>query len=71
MSQFKINLPDDVAIELSAAGAELQLTPEAVAEDMIRRMIALRRIDRLRKEIQDKADPNQFSSEDEILEQIS
>lgn len=69
MSRLTLNLPDDIASELADAGAELHLTPEAAAEDMIRRMIALRRIDRLRRDVREATDSTE--TEDEILDRIS
>jgi hypothetical protein len=71
MSTLKLHLPDLVVSELALAAQELRSTPEAVAEDMIQRMIALRRIDRLRSDVRQAAGDAPPATEDEILNEIS
>jgi hypothetical protein len=46
-------------------------TPEAVAEEMLRRMIALQRFDRLRAEVRQAGGNSSAQSEDDILNEIS
>jgi hypothetical protein len=71
MSQLTLNLPDDVAKALADAGREVSRTPEEVAADMLRRMIAVRRFQQLSKEVREALGPNAPTSEEEIFEQIS
>ena len=71
MSTITLQLPDNLALELAQAGKETNRTPEAVAEEMLRRMIALQRFDRLRTEVRQVADNSSPLSEDDILNEIS
>jgi hypothetical protein len=71
MSTITLNLPDNLALELAQAGKETNRTPEAVAEEMLRRMIALQRFDRLRTEVRQVTDNSSPPSEDDILNEIS
>ena len=71
MSTITLHLPDNLAMELAQAGQETSRTPEAVAEEMLRRMIALQRFDRLRAEVRQAANNSPPASEDDILNEIS
>jgi hypothetical protein len=71
MSTITLHLPDNLAMELARAGQETSRTPEAVAEEMLRRMIAIQRFDRLRVEVRLAADSSSPASEDDILNEIS
>jgi hypothetical protein len=71
MSSITLHLPDNIALELAQEGRETSQTPEAVAEEMLRRMIAIRRFDRLRSEVRRAADNSSPQSEDAILNEIS
>jgi len=71
MSTITLNLPDNLAMELAQAGQETSRTPEAVAEEMLRRMIAVQKFDRLRAEVRQAADSSSPTSEETILNEIS
>jgi predicted transcriptional regulator len=71
MSTITLHLPDNLALELAQVGQETSRTPEAVAEEMLRRMIAIQRFDRLRAEVRQAADNSSPLSEDDILNEIS
>jgi hypothetical protein len=71
MSTITLHLPDKLALELAQAGRETSRTPEAVAEEMLGRMIALQKFDRLRSEVRQAADNSPPVSEDDILDEIS
>jgi hypothetical protein len=71
MSTLTLHLPDSVALELAQTGRETSRTPEAVAEEMLGRMIALQKFDRLRTEVRQTAANSPPLSEDEILNEIS
>jgi hypothetical protein len=71
MSTITLHLSDSLALELAQAGRETSRTPEAVAEEMLRRMIALQKFDRLRAEVRQSADISPPVSEDAILNEIS
>jgi hypothetical protein len=66
-----LHLPENLALELAQAGQETSRTPEAVAEEMLRRMIALQRFDRLRAEVRKAAGNSSPPSEEDILHEIS
>ena len=71
MSTITLHLPDRVVSELARAGRETSRTPEAVAEEMIQRMIALKRFDRLRQEVRQTAGETPPATEEDILNEIS
>jgi hypothetical protein len=71
MSVLTINLPDNVARELAQASREASSSPEAVAADMLRRMLAVRRFQRLAREVRASLGPDAPKTEEEIFEQIS
>jgi len=71
MSILTLHLPDSLALELARAGRATSQTPEAVAEEMLRRMIALQKFDRLRAEVRQATDNSTPFVEDAILNEIS
>jgi hypothetical protein len=71
MSTLTLHLPDHLALELAEAGRESSRTPEAVAEEMLLRMIALQRFDRLRADVREFWPEPKPPSEDDILNEIS
>jgi hypothetical protein len=58
-------------LALAQAGQETSRTPEAVAEEMFRRMIAFQKFDCLRAEVRQAAGNSSPPSEDDILNEIS
>lgn len=71
MSPITLNLPESILAELASAARESHLSPEAVAEEMLKRMVWLRRFERLRGEVRASLGPDAPTSEDEIFAQIS
>ena len=71
MKRITLELPDDVAKDLSEAATRDHTTAEAVAQDMLRRMVALQNVERLRNEVQGSLRPGSPRSEAEIFEEIS
>ena len=71
MSQLTVNLPNDMAAELAEAGRESSKTPEELVQDLVRRMITLRRWQHLRRDVREQLGPDAPASEEEVFEQIS
>ncbi len=71
MSQITLQLPDSVASELARVGKETNRTKEAVAEEMIQRMVALRKFDSLREDVRRGFGDQPPTTEDDILNGIS
>jgi predicted transcriptional regulator len=71
MSQLTVQLPDAVVSELAQAGRASHRTPEAVAAEMIQRMIAVQRIDRLRADVRQALGDADPVTEGKILDEIS
>jgi len=71
MSAITLQLPDDVALELDRVGQETHRSPESVAQEMIERMISLRKFDQLRAEVRDALGDAPPNSEADILDGIS
>jgi len=71
MSQLMLSLADTVAAELAKLGRETSRSLEEVAQDVLRRMIALRRVEALRREIRSSLGADSPATEDEVFELIS
>ena len=71
MTSITLELPDDIAAGLSEAAAKANRSPEAVAQDLLRRIITLQNVERLRAEVRDSLGPDAPRSEAEAFEQIS
>ena len=71
MKRITLELPDDLADDLSKAAVREASTEEAVAQDMLRRMVSLQRLEAIRRELRGSLRPEAPQSEDEIFEQIT
>ncbi|MCC6579529.1 MAG: hypothetical protein IT440_03750 [Phycisphaeraceae bacterium] len=71
MQPLTLQLSDHVAAELASVSRETGRGPEAVAEELLRRMILLRRFEKLRREVREAMGPDAPMSEDDIFAQIT
>jgi predicted transcriptional regulator len=71
MSTITITISDAFAAELAEAGREAGRSPEAVAEEMIARMIALRKFERLRRDVREAFGEEAPKTDEEVFEQLS
>jgi hypothetical protein len=71
MSQLTLQLPDAVVSELAEAGRDSCRTPEAVAADMVQRMVAAERFDRLRAQVRQAIGEVGPATEEAIFDEIS
>lgn len=71
MNALTLQLSDTLAREIEEVGRLTNRAPEVVAQDMLQRMVALRRFETVRQDVLRVIDPKDAMTEQEIFERIS
>jgi hypothetical protein len=71
MNAMILQLSDTLTRELQEVGQLTNQSPEVVAQDMLRRMVAIRRLERVRNDVLSAIKPEHQLTEEQIFERIS
>jgi hypothetical protein len=71
MSRLTLDLPERLSAELAELGRLRKEPPESVAQDMLRRMVAMERFERLANKLQGSLSNDPPLTEEDALKSIS
>ncbi len=71
MSQITLNLPDAIADDLARASREANQSPEAYAEELVRRALGVRKLRQAREKLLDRGKEAGFESDEDVFKVIS
>jgi hypothetical protein len=71
MSRLVLELPDDVATALGEVSRASHRSPEEVAAEMLKKALAVKRLEAIRQDIQSTLGDDAPQSDEEIFKQIS